>query len=83
MGGAPTFEKHLVISYAHLDNQPLTPQDAGWVSRFHESLAVDSEGPLPSIMQASSATRSTPSTARALRCSSIRSTAPIWDPNST
>jgi len=38
MGGAPAFEKHLFISYAHLDNQPLTPQDAGWVTRFHESL---------------------------------------------
>ncbi len=32
------FEKHLFISYAHIDNQPLTPGQDGWVSRFHYSL---------------------------------------------
>lgn len=32
------FEKHLFISYAHIDNQPLTPEQQGWVSRFHTSL---------------------------------------------
>jgi len=32
------FEKHLFISYAHIDNQPLTPEQQGWVSRFHSSL---------------------------------------------
>lgn len=33
-----TSEKHIFISYAHLDNQPLTPEQEGWVSRFHNSL---------------------------------------------
>jgi hypothetical protein len=32
------FEKHAFISYAHIDNQPLTPEQQGWVSRFHASL---------------------------------------------
>src|SRR5271165_1487856 len=32
------YDKHIFISYAHLDNQPLTPEQEGWVSRFHESL---------------------------------------------
>ncbi len=29
------FAKHVFISYAHLDNQPLSPQQQGWVTRFH------------------------------------------------
>jgi hypothetical protein len=40
MAVPPSFEKHLFISYAHIDNQPLTPDQEGWVSRFHESLAA-------------------------------------------
>jgi hypothetical protein len=32
------FEKHLFISYAHIDNQPLTPEQKGWISRFHATL---------------------------------------------
>jgi len=32
------FEKHLFISYAHIDNKPLTAGDQGWVTRFHEKL---------------------------------------------
>ena len=32
------FEKHLFISYAHIDNQPFTPEQQGWVTRFHGSL---------------------------------------------
>jgi hypothetical protein len=32
------FDKHLFISYAHIDNQPLTPEQQGWISRFHKSL---------------------------------------------
>ncbi len=34
----PNFEKHLFISYAHIDNQPLTAEQKGWISRFHASL---------------------------------------------
>ncbi len=34
------FEKHLFISYAHLDNVPLTEQQQGWITRFHASLAA-------------------------------------------
>ena len=26
------------ISYAHIDNQPLTPEQKGWISRFHALL---------------------------------------------
>ena len=33
-----SYDKHIFISYAHLDNQPLTSEQEGWVSRFHESL---------------------------------------------
>ena len=32
------FDKHLFISYAHIDNQPLTPEQKGWISRFHATL---------------------------------------------
>ncbi len=32
------FERHLFISYAHIDNQPLTPEHQGWITRFHQSL---------------------------------------------
>jgi len=32
------FEKDIFISYAHLDNKPLPPDQIGWISRFHESL---------------------------------------------
>jgi hypothetical protein len=32
------FDKHVFISYAHIDNQPLTPEQQGWISRFHKSL---------------------------------------------
>jgi TIR domain len=32
------YDSHIFISYAHLDNQPLTPDQEGWVTRFHESL---------------------------------------------
>jgi hypothetical protein len=34
------FEKHLFISYAHIDNQPLTPEEVGWITRFHAALQV-------------------------------------------
>jgi hypothetical protein len=34
------FEKHLFISYAHLDNQPLTESQQGWITRFHATLAA-------------------------------------------
>jgi TIR domain len=33
-----SFTKDLFISYAHIDNQPLTPEQKGWISRFHASL---------------------------------------------
>ena len=32
------FERHVFISYAHIDNQPLSADQHGWVTRFHESL---------------------------------------------
>lgn len=32
------FAKDLFISYAHIDNLPLTPEQKGWISRFHATL---------------------------------------------
>jgi hypothetical protein len=32
------FKKDIFISYAHLDNQPLSEKEQGWVSRFHSLL---------------------------------------------
>ncbi|MBP7393407.1 MAG: TIR domain-containing protein [Zoogloea sp.] len=32
------FDRQIFISYAHLDNQPLTADQAGWVSLFHSTL---------------------------------------------
>ena len=34
------FEHDLFISYAHIDNQPLTAEQQGWVTRFHATLAA-------------------------------------------
>jgi hypothetical protein len=34
------FEKQVFISYAHIDNEPLTPNQQGWISRFHSSLSA-------------------------------------------
>ncbi len=33
-----SFDQHLFISYAHIDNQPLSREQEGWVTRFHKSL---------------------------------------------
>jgi len=32
------FEKHAFISYAHIDNQPISNEDEGWISDFHSKL---------------------------------------------
>src|SRR3954451_17503519 len=32
------FEQNLFISYAHIDDQPLTPGEEGWITRFHATL---------------------------------------------
>ena len=32
------FERHLFISYAHLDNVPLQPEQPGWITRLHDTL---------------------------------------------
>ena len=34
------FEKHLFISYSHIDNEPLSPEQKGWVTRFHSALGT-------------------------------------------
>jgi len=34
------FENEVFISYAHLDNQPLTEGATGWVSQFHRALQI-------------------------------------------
>lgn len=33
-----SFEQNLFISYAHIDDQPLTPGEKGWITRFHATL---------------------------------------------
>ncbi|MEO8122671.1 MAG: toll/interleukin-1 receptor domain-containing protein [Burkholderiales bacterium] len=33
-----SFEQHAFISYAHIDNEPLTPEQKGWVTQFHATL---------------------------------------------
>jgi hypothetical protein len=38
MASPPKFEKHLFISYAHIDNEPMIAEQQGWVSQFHRSL---------------------------------------------
>lgn len=35
-----TFDKQVFISYAHIDNEPLTANQQGWISRFHVSLSA-------------------------------------------
>ena len=32
------FEQNLFISYAHIDDQPLSPGEKGWITRFHTTL---------------------------------------------
>jgi hypothetical protein len=34
------FQRHLFISYAHLDNVPLAAHQQGWITRFHETLSA-------------------------------------------
>ena len=34
------FQRHLFISYAHIDNVPLTEHQQGWISRFHDTLSA-------------------------------------------
>lgn len=33
-----SFKKDLFISYAHIDNQPLAPDEQGWITQLHASL---------------------------------------------
>ncbi|MEM9450126.1 MAG: TIR domain-containing protein [Cyanobacteria bacterium P01_E01_bin.6] len=35
-----SFENHIFISYAHIDNQTLTDGQQGWISEFHHALQV-------------------------------------------
>ena len=32
------FTKQIFISYSHIDNQPLSPEQEGWITRFHQTL---------------------------------------------
>lgn len=34
------FTNHVFISYAHIDNLPLSEEQQGWISRFHSTLSV-------------------------------------------
>jgi hypothetical protein len=31
------FAKQIFISYSHIDNQPLSPEQQGWITRFHRT----------------------------------------------
>jgi hypothetical protein len=33
-----SLDRHVFISYAHIDNQPLTPDQKGWVTVFQGTL---------------------------------------------
>lgn len=33
-------KNHVFISYAHIDNLPLSPEQQGWISRFHQTFSV-------------------------------------------
>src|SRR5262250_1270294 len=35
---AMNFDHHAFISYAHIDNEPLTAGQKGWVAQFHATL---------------------------------------------
>ena len=37
-GDQMNFEQNLFISYAHIDDQPQTPGEKGWITRFHATL---------------------------------------------
>jgi hypothetical protein len=37
-GDLMNFEQNLFISYARIDDQPLTPGEKGWITRFHATL---------------------------------------------
>ena len=39
--------KDIFISYAHLDNQPMTPGQKGWVEKFHAALEAREQGAAP------------------------------------
>lgn len=45
------YEHDLFISYAHIDNQPLTAEQLGWVTRFHATLAAQLSMRLGSVAQ--------------------------------
>jgi hypothetical protein len=34
------FDSDIFISYAHIDNQPLTPGDEGWITNLHRALEI-------------------------------------------
>src|SRR5271166_643381 len=34
------FDKQVFISYAHIDNEPLTANQQGWITRFHATLSA-------------------------------------------
>jgi hypothetical protein len=40
MGLIPNFEEDVFISYAHIDNEPLTEGLKGWVETLHERLSI-------------------------------------------
>ena len=37
---AMEFQRNLFISYAHIDNVPLSEQQQGWITRFHNTLSA-------------------------------------------
>lgn len=35
-----SYDQHLFISYAHIDDQPVSEKQDGWITRFHKSLSA-------------------------------------------
>ncbi len=40
MSYVPDFENDIFISYAHIDNQPLSKDQEGWIDSFHRALEI-------------------------------------------
>ena len=54
------FEQNLFISYAHIDDQPLSAGEKGWITRFHatsEGVLGHAHGPRGEDMERREASR--------------------------
>ncbi len=40
IGYLPDYENDIFVSYAHIDDKPLTPSQKGWITIFHQALEI-------------------------------------------